>query len=43
MIFSARRLSRRWTSVTFEAKLVRNSASSTAVLPPPTTTISLPR
>ncbi len=30
-------------SVTFEAKLVRNSASSTAVLPPPITTTSLPR
>src|SRR5260370_894451 len=41
-IFSARKLSRRCTTVTLEAKLVRNSASSTAVLPPPITSTSLP-
>src|SRR3977135_3122611 len=40
---SARKWSRRCTMVTCEAKLVRNIASSTAVLPPPTTTTSLPR
>jgi hypothetical protein len=42
-IFSARKLSRRCTTVTLEAKLVRNNASSTAVLPPPITSTSLPR
>ena len=42
-IFSARSSLRRWISVTLLAKLVRNSASSTAVLPPPITTTSLPR
>ena len=40
---SLRRLSRRCTKVTFEAKFVRNNASSTAVLPPPTTNTSLLR
>src|SRR5215471_5173186 len=39
---SARNASRRWTTVTVLAKLVRNSASSTAVLPPPMTITSLP-
>ena len=33
----------RCTKVTFEAKFVRNNASSTAVLPPPTTNTSLLR
>ena len=42
-IFSARKLSRRCTTVTLVAKLVRNNASSTAVLPPPITSTSLPR
>ena len=42
-IFSARSESRRCTSVTDFAKLVRKSASSTAVLPPPTMATSLPR
>ncbi len=41
--FSARSSSRRCTRMTSEAKLVRNSASSTAVLPPPTTMTFLPR
>ena len=39
----ARRLSRRWTTVTVSANLVRNSPSSTAASPPPTTTTCLPR
>ena len=42
-IFSARSWSRRCTSVTLVAWLVRYSASSTAVLPPPITATSLPR
>ena len=42
MIFSARNLSRRCTSVTLLQMLARYSASSTAVLPPPTTATSLP-
>ncbi len=42
-IFSARKWSRRCTTVTLEAKLVRNSASSTAVLPLPMTKTSLLR
>jgi hypothetical protein len=37
MIFSARNLSRRCTTVTWLAMLARYSASSTAVLPPPIT------
>src|SRR5690606_14928599 len=40
MLFSARRVSRRWTRHTLRALLGRYSASSTAVLPPPTTTSS---
>jgi hypothetical protein len=36
-------LSRRWISVTWSAWWVRYSASSTAVLPPPTTATRLPR
>ena len=40
MIRDALNSSRRWTMVTFEANLVRNSASSIAVSPPPTTTSS---
>ena len=32
-----------WESFTLDAKFVRNNASSTAVLPPPITTISCPR
>ena len=43
MIFEARSSSRRWTTVTLVANLVRKIASSIAVSPPPTTTISLPR
>src|SRR5882672_7939735 len=43
MIFSARRLLRRWINVTLEAKLVRKIASSTAVLPPPMMHTSLSR
>ena len=39
MICEARNSSRRLTSVTFVPKRVRNSASSNAVSPPPTTTI----
>ena len=42
-IFSARSASRRWMSVTLSAWWVRYSASSTAVLPPPTTATALPR
>ena len=37
MIGEARNSSRRWTRVTFDAKRVRNAASSIAVSPPPTT------
>jgi len=37
MIFDARSLSRRWTTVTLLANLVRKVASSIAVSPPPTT------
>ena len=40
---SARKLSRRWITVTCAARLERYSASSTAVLPPPITATSLPR
>ena len=43
MIFEARNWSLRWTSSTFEANRVRKIASSTAVSPPPTTTISRSR
>ncbi len=43
MIFDARSESRRWTTVTCEAKRVRNIASSIAVSPPPTTAIGFPR
>ncbi len=43
MIFEARRLSRRWTTVTDRANLVRNVASSIAVSPPPTTAMSWSR
>ena len=43
MILEARNSSRRWTMVTFEANLVRNSASSMAVSPPPTTISSWSR
>ena len=43
MIFDARSSSRRWITVTCVAKRVRNSASSIAVSPPPTTAIGLPR
>ena len=43
MIFEARSLSRRWTTLTLVANLVRKVASSIAVSPPPTTTSSLPR
>jgi len=39
----ARSVSRRWTTVTFDAKRVRNTASSIAESPPPTTAISWPR
>ena len=41
MIFEARSSSRRWTTVTLVANLVRKVASSIAVSPPPTTTTSL--
>ena len=41
MICEARNSLRRWTSVTFVPKRVRNSASSNAESPPPTTTIVL--
>ena len=43
MIFDARSVSRRCTTVTLLAKRVRNSASSIAESPPPTTAISWPR
>jgi len=43
MTLLARRSPRRWTTVTLEAILVRNSASSMAVSPPPTTPMSLLR
>ena len=39
----ARSASRRWTSITFDAKAVRYVASSTAESPPPTTTSGLLR
>ena len=41
MILEARNVSRRWIRMTFDANLVRNVASSTALSPPPTTAISL--
>ncbi len=40
MIFDARKSSRRWITVTFEANFVRKVASSIAVSPPPTTATS---
>jgi hypothetical protein len=43
MILEARRASRRWMMVTVRANLVRNSASSTAESPPPTTAMSRSR
>ena len=43
MILLARNASRRWNRLTFDAKRVRNVASSRAVSPPPTTAISLSR
>jgi hypothetical protein len=43
MIFDARSVSRRCTMVTLLANLVRNTASSIAESPPPTTAISWPR
>ena len=43
MIFDARSVSRRWTTVTCEANRVRKIASSIAESPPPTTAIGLPR
>ena len=43
MIFDARRLSRRCTTVTVRANRVRNVASSSALSPPPTTTMSCSR
>jgi hypothetical protein len=43
MIFEARKASRRWSSVTFEANRLRKIASSIAESPPPTTAISLSR
>src|SRR5215212_9970710 len=43
MILLARNVSRRWRRWTFEAKRVRNVASSRAVSPPPTAAISLSR
>ncbi len=42
MILEARRVSRRWTTVTLLANRVRKRASSRAVSPPPATTISRP-
>ncbi|MNT71049.1 hypothetical protein D3C72_2094940 [compost metagenome] len=42
-IFSARKVSRRWIRVTLLAMLARYRASSTAVLPPPTTATGLLR
>ena len=43
MIFDARSRSRRWSTVTCEANLVRKIASSMAESPPPTTAMGLPR
>jgi hypothetical protein len=43
MIFDARSSSRRCTTVTLRANLVRNKASSTAESPPPTTAMSWSR
>ena len=43
MIFDARSVSRRCTTVTLEANRVRKMASSSAESPPPTTAIGLPR
>ena len=43
MILLARSVSRRWTIVTDRAKRVRKVASSIAVSPPPTTTMSWSR
>ena len=43
MIFDARSLSRRCTSVTCDANFVRKIASSSAESPPPTTAIGLLR
>ncbi len=43
MIFDARSSSLRCTMVTCDANLVRNSASSMAVSPPPTTITRFPR
>ena len=43
MIFDARSVSRRWTTVTCDANRVRKIASSIAESPPPTTAIGLPR
>ena len=43
MIFDALSWSRRWTTVTREPNRARNRASSMAVSPPPTTTISWSR
>ena len=43
MIFDARSVSRRCTTVTFEANFVRKIASSIAESPPPMTAIGLPR
>ena len=40
MIFEARNVSRRWTTVTLVANFVRKVASSMAESPPPTTAIS---
>ena len=42
MIFDARSSSRRWSTFTLVANLVRKIASSIAVSPPPTTPTSLP-
>ena len=42
MIFEARSSSRRWSTFTLVANLVRKVASSMAVSPPPTTATSLP-
>ena len=43
MILLARRVSRRWTIVTVRANRVRKVASSSALSPPPTTTMSWSR
>ena len=43
MILDARSSLRRWTTVTESPNFVRNSASSRAESPPPTTTIRLSR